>query len=165
MTKRFLLALVVVAPNVAAAPWDGNGAAWCAEQTDTEPSPTRPVYKVVDAADLGIGSRKYADRDIEVRGMRCYFADLSDYRCMSGVNVAVFTKKIENEAMKRRIENECDQLRTAAVSPRCRFDLRFRFNTDDVEQDLISGYQRRTVISPDVIEVVSPSAGRSRKGR
>jgi hypothetical protein len=117
--------------------------------------------KMVDAADLGVGSHKYYGQEIEVRGARCYYADVGDYRCMTGSSVVVFSPSIANELGKLLVEEHCGEIKLMK-GPRCVFSLRFKYSADDVEQDLISGYQRRTIITPETVELVVPKSAAKR---
>jgi hypothetical protein len=118
----------------------------------TEPS---PAYKVVAVEELGIGTRKYMNRDLEVRRMHCYYADVEDYRCVSDSRVAIFTKAIEPETAKKIIEERCDTIEKA-ISIGCTVSLRFKYTDSDVNQDIMSGFQERTVISLKSVTVVLP---------
>lgn len=117
-------------------------------------------YKAVDLADLGIGSRKYSGRNLEVRGIRCYYAEVEDYRCTGSEAVSVFAKNVEPPEARKWLEENCDQVRVALSSPSCRVTLRFHYEASMTEQDIISGYQRRTVISPNTVTVILPKKRR-----
>jgi hypothetical protein len=119
------------------------------------------TYKVVDAADLGIGSRKYMGKDIEVRQTRCYYADVEDYRCLIGPLVVVFAKKIVPEEAQKRIEESCDTIKKAGQSTECVSSI--RFNATEFVSDIVGGYQRRTIIKPD--EIILPKAGAAERRR
>jgi hypothetical protein len=73
--------------------------------------------KTVDAADLGVGSHRYYDQEIEVRGARCYFADVGDYRCTTGTSVVVFSPSIANDEGKRWVEEYCGEIKRMATGP------------------------------------------------
>lgn len=115
------------------------------------------TYKVVDPADLAIGSRKYLNRDIEVKAVQCYYADVNDFRCTTNELVSIFTPSITPEKAQKWIEEKCDQVKTAITSKSCSLRIRFRFSEDQVNQDVVSGYQKRTVIHPTSIEAVPRS--------
>lgn len=123
-----------------------------------EKNPPKPM--VVDAVDLGVGSRKYHGKTIEVRGVWCYYADVADYRCMTESSVVVFSKAIVPVEQREMIEANCSELRKAHSTPACRRSIRFEFAGDDVSQDTISGNRTRTVISPDQIEALPNSPRR-----
>jgi hypothetical protein len=108
-------------------------------------------YRIVDALDLGVGSKKYIGKDIEMQRVRCYYADVDDYRCITNVPVSIFTKKIEPEIAKDWIEENCDTLKKTVESRKCLVDI--RFNLTDLTQDIIDGYQQRTVLLPSSVEV------------
>jgi hypothetical protein len=108
--------------------------------------------KSVDAADLAIGSKKYAGKTVRVNGVRCYFADTDDYRCTSadpGSMLSVFSKKIEPEISKQWIQENCDTLKKALSSRVCASTITFTY--EHVLTDVVSGMIQRTVVRPDAI--------------
>lgn len=135
-----------------------------AAQAKPEPLPERtaPRALVVDAPDLGIGSRKYFDKPIELRGVWCYYADVADYRCMTESKVVVFSKAIIPAEHRQTIETNCSELRKAISSPACRRVIRFEFGSGQIEEDTVSGGKTRTVIAPAQIEVLPNVPKRSR---
>ncbi|UPK40922.1 hypothetical protein IVB18_49240 (plasmid) [Bradyrhizobium sp. 186] len=82
--------------------------------------------------------------------MRCYYADVEDYRCIASgpVFLAIFTAKVEPAPAREWIEKNCDQLKVAVVSDKCLFNPRFTYSADDVTDDIVSGYQQRKIIRP-----------------
>lgn len=124
-------------------------AAQKAEPAAPAPETTAKTFKVVDVSDLYVGPNKYAGRDIEVRNLKCYFADKDDYRCIApGTYVAIFTKTVEPALARQWMEDKCDQIKTAVTSSRCTFHLRFTYTSDDFDNDVVSGMQQRVVITP-----------------
>jgi len=115
-----------------------------------------PDATLVDAADLGVGSKKYVGKSIELRDMKCYYADVSDYRCISGRNVVVFTAAMFPDVLRLKLEKDCGELKKMTISSVCSKSIRFRFSEDEVDEDMISGYQRRTIIRPEAVELVAP---------
>lgn len=113
-------------------------------------------FKVVDVADLGVGSRKYVGKNIEVRNVHCYYADTNDYRCTAGGGVAIFIKSIGSLASRNWVETNCDALKIAMTSNKCVMTLLFNYSADDVDQDVVSGYVRRTIISPASVTILTP---------
>jgi hypothetical protein len=123
-------------------------------------------FKIVDAADLFVGTRKYFGKDILLPKMHCYYADVDDYRCIApgATMLAVFTAAIEPRPAKDWVEKNCDQLKTAVASDKCRFNVRFRYDADDIEDDIVSGYQKRRVIRPPNGVTMIPTRALSKKG-
>jgi len=123
-------------------------------------------FKAVAASELGIGSGKYLNRDLEVPSMRCYYADVADYRCITGPGgafVSVFASNLTPENLRKQVEDECDTLEKTRRSV-CSFTLRINYNADDVSKDLVSGYQQRTVVNLDKVELVArPSASKGKR--
>ena len=96
-----------------------------------------PGEKIVDAADLALSPDKYADRDLMVIEMHCYYADVGDYlRCMSLDSepiLSVFTTELTNDVARLEIENNCDAIRVAMTSPHCLVALHFRYTQDQID--------------------------------
>ncbi|WP_128956227.1 hypothetical protein [Bradyrhizobium zhanjiangense] len=116
-------------------------------------------YKIVDPSDLFIGTRKYLDKPILLRKMRCYYADVDDYRCTASgpVFLAVFTATVEPASARAWIEKNCDQLRVAVTSDKCLFNPQFVYGAKDVNDDIVSGFQQRKVIHPPAGVTMIPS--------
>lgn len=107
-------------------------------------------YRSVDAADIAVGSRKYFDKDVELR-LRCYHADIGDYRCVSGEGLAVFAKSVYPDTAKSHVEERCGEVKKALTSSACVAKVRFRLNEADVTNDFTSGLRKRMVISPESV--------------
>jgi hypothetical protein len=138
-----------VAPAAIAAQPAAAAPAAPAATAEAAPPALPKTFKVVDGSDLFVGTSKYVDRDIEMQRIKCYFADVNDYRCIStGVLLSVFSAKIEPPSAKKWLEERCDQLKVALTSSACVFNARFTFGADDVEEDVVSGLQQRKVIRP-----------------
>jgi len=116
-------------------------------------------YKVVDPSDLFIGTRKYLDKQILLRRMRCYYADMDDYRCIASGSVflSVFTARVEPASAREWMEKNCDQLKVAITSEKCVFNTQFTYGAKDVNDDIVSGFQQRKVIHPPAGVTMIPS--------
>jgi hypothetical protein len=112
-----------------------------------------------------IGSGKYLNRDLEVPNMRCYYADVGDYRCASLRGVAIFAGNLTPEKLRKQIEDECDTVDKMLRSSKCSFALRINYDADDVTKDVMSGYQKRPVIKLDEVELVAAPSKSKRKRR
>lgn len=123
-----------------------------------------PLYRVVDAVDLYVGPRKYLGKNIEVRKVRCYFADVDDYRCITDDPLVVFSRSVEPKSVRQWIEDNCDQIRKLPTA-KCLFAIRFSFDADDVSEDIISGYQKRMIIRPAAGITVSYAQDQPRRRR
>jgi hypothetical protein len=118
------------------------------------------AYKVVDPRELGIGSKKYMGKNLEVHNFHCYYADVKDYPCIfPGVFVAIFTKNIDPANLRTKVEDDCDNFEKAFSTSKCSFTIRFSYDEDDVTEDVVSGYQKRTVIGLSDVELIQPAAG------
>jgi len=116
-------------------------------------------YKVVDPSDLFIGTRTYLDKQILLRRMRCYYADMDDYRCIASGSVflSVFTARVEPASAREWMEKNCDQLKVAITSEKCVFNTQFTYGAKDVNDDIVSGFQQRKVIHPPAGVTMIPS--------
>ena len=112
--------------------------------------------RTVDLADIRVAPRKYADRDIEVRGLRCYYADRNDYRCGSDAGVTLFIKKINDEAARTYVESSCDEVRKVAAGGKCRLTVRLKYSEDDLGEDVQSYGLRRITIDVSEATVLLP---------
>ncbi|KLK92854.1 hypothetical protein AA309_12065 [Microvirga vignae] len=109
--------------------------------------------KVVDAMDLQISPNKYKQKGIEVRGVRCYHADEDEYRCThTSADIMIMGLNIEPASAKSALEESCGEIRKVFSSPKCRFTIRLYPSL--IDQDEISGGQKRTVIGAETIEIV-----------
>lgn len=145
--KMSLALLLVVAFGVCASAEDRN-----------------KTYKVVDPADIALSQTKYANKDIEVKVAKCYYADRRDYRCLtaSTAPLAIFAAAILPEEQRKRVEDECDTIEKTLNGEKCFFSLRFNYTPEDVNQDIRSGYLHRIVIKLDSIELVPMASSRER---
>jgi len=125
------------------------------------PAPPPPIngYQIVDASDLFVGTRKYFDKNILLQKMHCYYADVDDYRCAAGASVylTVFTTAVQPASAREWIEKNCDQLKRAMISDKCLFNPQFVYGANDVEDDIVSGFQQRKVIRPPEGVTMIPS--------
>jgi hypothetical protein len=98
-------------------------------------------------------------KDLEVHNFHCYYADVNDYRCIfPGVLVAIFTKNIDPLNLRTKVEDDCDTFEKAFSTSKCSFTIRFSYEQDDVHEDVVSGYQKRTVIDLADVELIQPAA-------
>lgn len=148
-----------LAATLASAIMFGSAAAQSATAVPAENKLTDIDYKIVDASDLFIGTRKYLDKSILLRKMRCYYADVDDYRCIASgpVFLAVFTATVEPSSARVWIEKNCDQLKVAVASDKCLFNTQFVYGAKDVNDDIVSGFQQRKVIHPPAGVTMIPS--------
>lgn len=119
-------------------------------------------YKVVDADDLYVSPNKFRGRGVELRGMACFHADQSDYRCIAprGVTLAIFAKEVSPPDARSKLEDDCGQIKKAATAA-CRRTIRFVANEFDA--DTVSGYQNRIVFRPTNIEVVAQAKDKRKR--
>jgi hypothetical protein len=125
----------------------------------------KKTYKMIDPSDIVDSQTKYANKDIEIKVATCYYADRRDYRCItaSATPFAIFTEAILPEAQRKIVEDGCDTVEKALKSEKCLFSLRFNYRAEDVDEDILSGYQRRIVINLDSLELVPMANSRKRR--
>lgn len=119
-------------------------------------------YKVVDADDLFVSPNKFRGKGVELRGMACFHADQSDYRCIAprGVTLVIFAKEVTPPEARSKLEDDCGQIKKAATAL-CRRTIRFVANEFDA--DTVSGYQNRIIFKPTSIEVVAQARGKRKR--
>src|SRR4029077_18568858 len=90
------------------------------EETTNTPKTIEPKksaeYRVVDPSDIFVAYSKYLGKPIEVRKVRCYYADKDDYRCIAigDSTVVFFAEDIEPATAREAIENDCSEIKKAA---------------------------------------------------
>lgn len=125
-------------------------------------------YEIADAEDVYAGSRRYQGQTILIKGMRCYYADVADFRCLapSGIVLAIFTDQVDPPAAREWLQRNCDKLKTALTSSKCLFNPSFRYSAKDVDEDLVSGLEQRKVIRPPAgITMIPPKKLSQRRPR
>lgn len=120
-------------------------AAKVAMQERERPIPANEAKAIpVSASDLGIGTRKFDGKLIEMSGLSCVHADTDDYRCVTGASVTIFAKAVEPAGSREHMERVCGSVEKALRTAACKFTVRFVVGERD--EDIISGYQKRTVM-------------------
>jgi len=116
----------------------------------------------VNPADIAVAPGKYVGKFIEVGKLVCYYAGTDDYRCTATTPpiMAIFAKSLTSDEGQKIITEECDTLEKAFSATNCKVFLRLRFTAEDVSDDIVSGYQRRTLITVESAEIRWPSARR-----
>ncbi|MBV9584469.1 MAG: hypothetical protein JO213_06240, partial [Alphaproteobacteria bacterium] len=121
---------------------------------DVQPQQKEHIYSVVDASDVAVAPGKYVDTDIELRGMRCFYAQPGEFRCFGGSpTVTVFLHRLMVDQAQKTIEERCGTIRNAEHHPGCVVAIRFRYSNADVGQDRVAFYMPRTTIEADTAEV------------
>ena len=143
--KMSLALLLVVALGVCASAEDRN-----------------KTYKVVDPADIALSQTKYANKDIEVKVAKCYYADRRDYRCLtaSTAPLAIFAAAILPEEQRKRVEDECDTIEKTLKGEKCFFSLRIQLHARRRKPRYRSGYLHRIVIKLNSLELVPIASSR-----
>lgn len=137
-----------------------------ATQRQTFPAPAasaqvEPSARVVAGIDLELAPRKFMGQRLEIRSARCLYADVNEFRCIPNdlATLVVFTDDINPEAEKARLMSQCATF-ADLTKDRCRVTIRFTPRKHD--EDIVSGYQKRTIIFSDAVEVVARSERRRR---
>lgn len=110
---------------------------------------------IVAPEDLAAGSARFSGKFVTIPKLNCYFSGPADYRCVSTNYVSIFAKDVQPQNEKRKIETKCDKMRLAISSPACRLNIRFLFNENMKSSDIVSGYQKRILIRPDLISITT----------
>ena len=151
--------------------FDGFAKDWAApaehvEVTTTRDivSPTQPVEaRLVDPDDLYLAPRKYLGKLIELRDVKCFYADVSEYRCAprrGRFTLTIFAKTVAPDKERDLLESECGTIRTID-GPKCRKTIRFTLN--DFGADRVSGMEQRVIAQTLSLEIVA--VGTDRKSR
>ncbi|MGO9005476.1 MAG: hypothetical protein ACLQIQ_07720 [Beijerinckiaceae bacterium] len=115
-------------------------------------------YRPVDAEDLYVAPNKFKGKPIELAGVRCFYADVNEYRCIGRAHdaVVVFAKDVEPEEAKSDLEDRCGAIKQIEA-PACRKTI--RFVVQDFSEDILSGMAQRLIVVTRQIEIV-PRPGR-----
>jgi hypothetical protein len=71
-------------------------------------------FKVVDPDDIHVAPQKFVGKPIEIRNVRCFYADKDDYRCMApsrGMVTAVFATSVGPANEKEALETDCGAIK------------------------------------------------------
>jgi hypothetical protein len=98
---------------------------------------------------------KYSGKLVEMRRMRCFFAEKNDYRCtVSTLDAAVIivAPTIAPPQSRAVVEQLCGDVRNAAVLPACQRTI--RFTPGGYGEDKVQGLAKRVVVTSPSIEVL-----------
>lgn len=117
-------------------------------------------YKVVDPDDIHVAPDKFIRKPIELRGVRCFYADKDDYRCSAGsiLPTVIFTDTIGPTREKDDIETNCGAIKKIN-SPACRKTI--HVVPTGYNEDSPNAFAKRIILKAQSIEIV-PSAKRRR---
>lgn len=123
-------------------------------------SPTELSYREVDHADLYITPGKFEGKGIELKRMRCFHADKDEYRCIApgSTVLAVFATEILPVKEREGIENDCGEFRKVMTSSKCLKTI--RFVPIKHSEDIVNGYQKRTLILARSLDIMPDSKSR-----
>lgn len=112
----------------------------------------------MDPVDLYVSQRKFEGKEIQVSGLRCYYADVEDFRCSSdSTKLAVFAQAIDPKESQDRIEAQCDTVKKTIRNATCEVPLRFTFRAEDVSEDQAYTGTKRVVIKLFVVTAPKPN--------
>lgn len=114
-------------------------------------------YKLVDPDDLHVAPRKFIGKPVELRNVKCFYADKGDYRCLApsrSMITTVFAKDVGPPGERDTIESDCGAVKKID-SPLCRRTI--RLVPVDFSEDAPNAFAKRMVIQSATIEFV-PSA-------
>jgi len=121
---------------------------------DPQPQGQATIYKLVNASDVAVAPGRYVDTDIELRGMRCFYAQPGEFRCFGGSPaLTVFLRRLMIDEAQKTIEERCGTIRNAEHHPGCVVAIRFRYSKGDIGQDRVAFYMPRTTIEADTAEI------------
>jgi hypothetical protein len=127
-------------------------------------APPLAAAQKVDAADLAIAPNKFLDKNIELNGLQCFYADKDEYRCLSphsSIILMIVVGDITPAAEKTKLENDCGRIKNLTL-PSCRRTL--RMVPSEVKHDSVD-LRDRTVVMALTAEVVPQSAASNGRRR
>ncbi|NBJ13202.1 hypothetical protein [Microvirga arsenatis] len=111
-------------------------------------------WKIIDAEDVAVSPRKYDGQKVKLLGLQCYYADVDDFRCVTSTPAVIFAQKVEPVPARLWLQDNCHQIRTALSSDKCRMSVRFVLDVEDIKEDIVSGYKKRVILQPPMIEAI-----------
>jgi hypothetical protein len=108
----------------------------------------------VDPDDIHVAPRKFVGRPIEIRNVRCFYADKDDYRCLApsrGMVTAVFARSVGPANEKETLETDCGAIKKIE-SLACRRTI--RIVPADFGEDAPNAFAKRIVVKVANIEIV-----------
>jgi hypothetical protein len=124
----------------------------------SEPPPSAPAEPtgatLVPAEEMVRTPAKFRGKYVEMRRMRCFYAEKDDFRCTVttlDAAVIVVAPSVRPAAARRTIEQACADMRAAAVSPACQVTI--RFTPAGVGEDRVGGLARRAVVAAPEVEI------------
>jgi hypothetical protein len=90
-------------------------------------------HKLVSLDDLKMGPSKYKGKAVEVRNVRCFYADISDYRCVPQPigKVGINADAVIGDDARKFIEDNCDTVAKAATGQSCLVTVRFTYEDQE----------------------------------
>lgn len=114
-------------------------------------------FKVVDPDDVHVAPGKFIGKPIEIRNVKCFYADKDDYRCSApsrGMITVVFAASIEPANERDTLENDCGAIKKID-SPACRRNI--RIVPADYGEDSPNAFAKRVIVKSAKIEVLPAS--------
>jgi hypothetical protein len=113
-------------------------------------------FKVVDPDDVHVAPRKFIGKPIELKNVRCFYADKNDYRCIAPSQrmvTTVFAKSIGPANERDAIESDCGAIKKLEA-PACRKTI--RIVPIDYDEDSPNAFAKRIVVKVANIEIMPP---------
>jgi hypothetical protein len=76
--------------------------------------------------------------------------------------MVIFAKNVSGEGIRKAVEENCDAIKVAVVSPKCRFGVRFSYEKDDLDEDVLSGFVQRTIVKLEEVDLLGIAYRRRR---
>ncbi len=123
-------------------------------------APASQIRKIA-ASELAVQTHKW-DGDIIETTMRCFYADVNEFRCVAGARARVDFIRLDPPEEQHRVQKACDT-QAALLSDRCNFTIRFVY--DGFETMDIGGIMGKStlILARDHSGMIMPSS--SRRGK
>jgi hypothetical protein len=127
----------------------------------TPPPLPASEYQVVDPSDLYVTPGKYIDKPIQLRRVRCLYANEDEYRCTTdGATVMILAEEVTPPVHQQIMQRDCQSMKQFSTSKCVRT---IRFIPTESRSDVVSNYQTRKIIVTIAIEVVPRTVARKKK--
>jgi hypothetical protein len=109
-------------------------------------------YKIVDPDDIHVAPSKFIGKPIELRNVKCFYADKDDYRCLtpSRLITTVFGASVGPDVERERLESDCGAIKKID-SPACRRTI--RIVPLDFAEDAPTVLAKRIVVKAATIQI------------
>lgn len=119
-------------------------------------------FKVVDPDDIHVAPRKFLGKPIELRNVRCFYADKDDYRCVSSSNLTtvIFAKSVEPSDAREALEADCGAIKKLS-SPGCRKTV--QIVPMEFAEDAPNAFTKRIIVRTLNLKILALQGGRPKR--